>query len=123
MSRQLQHHGDSPKTRRARSCAAGEASGKLIEGQPCMSNGEAQDQRLYIMRGHSEDGDYLCAIEHNEWVTCPLHFIWTKDKDKAQVFTEKQLEAIAPHITAGYSETKQIKQKTGWLVFSAIRIL
>jgi hypothetical protein len=73
------------------------------------ASNEPQDQRLYVMRGHPEDGDYLCAIEHNEWATCPFHFIWTKDKDKAQVFTEKQLEAIAPHIVAGYSGTKQIR--------------
>ena len=73
------------------------------------ASSEPQDQRLYIIRGHPEDGDYLRAIEHNEWATCPLHFIWTKDKDKAQVFTEKQLEAVAPHIVAGYSGTKQIR--------------
>jgi|SRR6516164_5364969 hypothetical protein len=108
MSRQLQHHGKRPKTRHARSYAAGEAFGELIVGQPS-SNGEAQDQCLYIIRGHPEDGDYLCAVEHNEWVTCRLHFIWTNDRDKAQVFTEKQLEAIAPHIVAGYSGTKQIR--------------
>ena len=88
--------------------AAGEALGELMEGQPSR-NGETQGQRLYIIRGHPEDGDYLCAIEHNQWATSPLHFIWTKDIGKAQVFTEKELETIAPHIVAGYSGTKQIQ--------------
>jgi hypothetical protein len=106
MSRRLD--GNRLKTRPARFAARHGPNGEGIKWQ-LYTNGEAQDQRLYIIAGHPEDGDYLCAVRHNEWAACPLHFIWTKNRDKAQVFTEKQLEAIAPHVVAGYSGTKQVR--------------
>jgi len=111
MSRQ-QQASQRLKTRPVRFAAQHGPNGKRIKWQ-LFSNGEAQDQRLYIIQGHPEDGDYLCAVEHNEWAACPLHVIWTKDKDEAQVFTEKQLEAIAPHIVAGYSGSKQVRVVEG----------
>src|SRR5712691_8686693 len=62
MSRQLQHDGKRSKRSPVWSGEADGASGITMN-----ASNEPQDQRLYIIRGHPEDGDYLRAIEHNEW--------------------------------------------------------
>ena len=58
MSRQLQHDGKRSKRSPVWSGEADGASGITMN-----ASNEPQDQRLYIIRGHPEDGDYLRAIE------------------------------------------------------------
>jgi hypothetical protein len=64
-----------------------------------LSDAVPLSQRLYILR--DRDGDYVYAVESGETETIKVHFVFTKDRSKAQRFSYDELWSLYATTSVG----------------------
>lgn len=73
------------------------------------------EDRKYILQ--DRDNDYVLDVKPTGLDTVKLHFTWTKDRDKARLFSYEDLwwklatTCIGVHFSAGFAGGKAVRVK------------
>jgi hypothetical protein len=95
----------------SRSRDSGHSGASVFPGYvefPGLSRSVASEDRRYLIATNRGD-EYLERVETGQWEAVKLHFHWTKDADKAQVFNPADLSTIFQKVVHGFSGPKIVR--------------
>jgi hypothetical protein len=88
-----------------RSRDSGHPGASLFAHDDRFSRSVPWDERKYVVLTNRGD-EYLERIEVGKWEACKLHFLWTTNRDEAQVFTGAEIRASFYHVVQAFSAPK-----------------